>query len=113
MRCSMNVTSTNGVDKSSSYKGIKTLRAALISQIKEHYKTDRHDMPEEPTGAPHNGQDVHVEAPTPAVVPNKSRREIDASLAEEARVSTGQIRAARRLVRFGNENLIVAALLGV
>ena len=43
--------------------------------------------------------------------PRRLQREVDADLAAEARCSVGQVRAARRLVRSGSEDLTVAALL--
>jgi len=38
---------------------------------------------------------------------------IDLAIANEARVSVGQVRAGRRLVRAGNENLTIMALFGL
>jgi hypothetical protein len=80
----MDLTSTNGFDKS-----LKEVRADLVAQLKARAT---------------NG-------PIPSVA--RTQRKVDLELATEARVSVGLVHAARRLVRSGNEALIIAVLLGL
>jgi len=79
-------------------------RAKLVTLIKT--QSNGHDPAPES-----NGHDPARESNHSPVSLQRSRHEVDAKFAAEARCSVGQVRAARKLVRSANEDLTVAALL--
>ena len=87
-------------------------RGALLSQLDQRIsRLAAESTSVRPVNGHANGRDP---APASTHKPKNPRvNAIDLAIANEARVSVGQVRAGRRLVRAGNENLTIMALFGL